>query len=113
MYPREATQRMVGLIRSGLVRLEEFAVTEFPLAKVNEAVAPRGRQHRPLQDDGGPALSSAVIPSEVEGSFRSVLRQMRLSRALHFVSLPALVGMTEGIGPKGNIRLVFHKMWEP
>jgi len=39
MYPREASQRMVGLIRSGLVRLEEFAVTEFPLAKVNEAVA--------------------------------------------------------------------------
>jgi alcohol dehydrogenase len=39
MYPREAAQRMVGLIRSGLVRLEEFAVTEFPLAKVNEAVA--------------------------------------------------------------------------
>ena len=39
MYPREATQRMVGLIRSGLVRLEEFSVTEFPLAKVNEAVA--------------------------------------------------------------------------
>ena len=30
---------MVGLIRSGLVRLEEFTVTEFPLAKVNEAVA--------------------------------------------------------------------------
>jgi alcohol dehydrogenase len=39
MYPREAPQRMVGLIRSGLIRLEEFAVTEFPLAKVNEAVA--------------------------------------------------------------------------
>jgi alcohol dehydrogenase len=38
MYPREAAQRMVGLIRSGLVRLEDFAVTEFPLAKVNEAV---------------------------------------------------------------------------
>ncbi|HEY2874345.1 MAG TPA: zinc-binding alcohol dehydrogenase family protein [Reyranella sp.] len=39
MYPREAPQRMVGLIRSGLIQLEEFAVTEFPLAKVNEAVA--------------------------------------------------------------------------
>jgi alcohol dehydrogenase len=39
MYPREATRRIVGLIRSGLIRLEEFAVTEFPLEKVNEAVA--------------------------------------------------------------------------
>jgi alcohol dehydrogenase len=39
MYPREAAQRMVGLIRSGLVRLEDFAVTEFPLTKINEAVA--------------------------------------------------------------------------
>jgi alcohol dehydrogenase len=39
MYPREATQRMVGLIRAGLVRLEDFAVTAFPLEKVNEAVA--------------------------------------------------------------------------
>jgi len=39
MYPREAAQRMVGLIRSGLVRLEDFAVTEFPLGRVNEAVA--------------------------------------------------------------------------
>jgi alcohol dehydrogenase len=38
MYPRDATQRMVGLIRSGLVRLEDFAVTEFPLENVNEAV---------------------------------------------------------------------------
>ncbi len=39
MYPRDATRRMVGLIRAGLVRLEEFAVAEFPLDKVNEAVA--------------------------------------------------------------------------
>jgi alcohol dehydrogenase len=39
MYPREATQRMIGLIRSGLIRLEDFAVAEFPLEKVNEAVA--------------------------------------------------------------------------
>jgi threonine dehydrogenase-like Zn-dependent dehydrogenase len=39
MYPRDATQRMIGLIRSGLIRLDEFAVTEFPLDKVNEAVA--------------------------------------------------------------------------
>jgi alcohol dehydrogenase len=39
MFPRDATQRMIGLIRSGLIRLEEFAVAEFALDKVNEAVA--------------------------------------------------------------------------
>jgi alcohol dehydrogenase len=39
MYPRDATRRMVGLIRSGLVRLEDFTVAEFPLEEVNEAVA--------------------------------------------------------------------------
>ena len=39
MYPREAIARMVGLIRSGLIRLEDFAVTEFPLDQVNDAVA--------------------------------------------------------------------------
>lgn len=39
MYSRDATRRMVGLVRSGLIRLEEFALTEFALDKVNEAVA--------------------------------------------------------------------------
>lgn len=38
MFPRDATVRMVELIRSGLIRLEEFEVTEFPLEEVNEAV---------------------------------------------------------------------------
>ena len=49
MYPREASQRMVGLIRSGLVRLEEFAVTEFPLAKVNEAAAHAAANAGPIK----------------------------------------------------------------
>ena len=31
--------RMVGLVRSGLVKLDEFAVTSFSLPDVNEAVA--------------------------------------------------------------------------
>ena len=30
---------MVGLIRAGLIRLEDFAVTEFALDQVNDAVA--------------------------------------------------------------------------
>jgi alcohol dehydrogenase len=38
MYPRDAAARMIGLVRAGLVRLEEFAVTTFPLEKVNDAV---------------------------------------------------------------------------
>jgi alcohol dehydrogenase len=39
MYPREAIPRMIGLVRSGLLDLSQFAVTEFPLARANEAVA--------------------------------------------------------------------------
>lgn len=39
MYPREAARQMVGMVRSGLIRLDETAVTEFPLERVNEAVA--------------------------------------------------------------------------
>ncbi len=38
MYPRDAAARMIGLVRAGLARLEEFAVTTFPLEKVNDAV---------------------------------------------------------------------------
>jgi alcohol dehydrogenase len=37
MYPREAIQRMIKLVRSGQIGLGD--VTEFPLEKVNEAVA--------------------------------------------------------------------------
>jgi NADPH:quinone reductase-like Zn-dependent oxidoreductase len=39
MYPREAIPRMIGLVRSGLLDLGQFSVTEFPLARANEAVA--------------------------------------------------------------------------
>jgi len=38
MYPREAVGRMVAMIRAGLVRLEEFAVTAFALDEVEAAV---------------------------------------------------------------------------
>jgi NADPH:quinone reductase-like Zn-dependent oxidoreductase len=39
MYPRDAIPRMIGLVRSGLFDLGQFSVTEFPLARANEAVA--------------------------------------------------------------------------
>ena len=39
MYPREATVRLVGLIRSGLLDLGQFDVTTFELDRANDAVA--------------------------------------------------------------------------
>jgi alcohol dehydrogenase len=39
MYPRDAIGRLVGMVRSGQVRLDGFKVAEFPLEQVNEAVA--------------------------------------------------------------------------
>ncbi len=38
MYPTEAAVRMVGLVRSGLLRLDNYDVTEFGLDDANEAV---------------------------------------------------------------------------
>jgi NADPH:quinone reductase-like Zn-dependent oxidoreductase len=39
MYPPEATIRLVGLIRAGLIKLDHFEATTFDLDHVNEAVA--------------------------------------------------------------------------
>lgn len=39
MYPRDAVGRLAGMVRSGQIRLDGIAVTEFPLERVNEAVA--------------------------------------------------------------------------
>ena len=39
MYPREAIVRLVGLIRSGLLDLRHFEITDFDLADANQAVA--------------------------------------------------------------------------
>jgi alcohol dehydrogenase len=39
MYPPEATIRLVGLIRSGLIRLDQFEATTFDLDHANDAVA--------------------------------------------------------------------------
>jgi alcohol dehydrogenase len=38
MCPSDATSRMVGLIRAGLLRLDQFATTTFSLHQANEAV---------------------------------------------------------------------------
>jgi alcohol dehydrogenase len=38
MYPRDAASRMIALVRAGLVRLAEIAVTSFDLDQVNDAV---------------------------------------------------------------------------
>ena len=39
MYPPEANVRLIGLVRSGLLDLNNFEVTDFDLDGVNEAVA--------------------------------------------------------------------------
>jgi alcohol dehydrogenase len=39
MYARDAVPRMVRMIRAGQIDLGGFALSEFPLAEVNEAVA--------------------------------------------------------------------------
>ena len=39
MYSSDATTRMTGLVRSGLLDLGHYAVTEFPLDDANGAVA--------------------------------------------------------------------------
>jgi alcohol dehydrogenase len=39
MYPRAAIPRMIAMVRAGLLDLGQFAVTEFPVERANEAVA--------------------------------------------------------------------------
>ena len=38
MYSRESITRLIGLVRAGMLRLEEFSVTTFKLDDVNKAV---------------------------------------------------------------------------
>ncbi len=65
MYPRDAAARMVALIRSGLLSLNEFEVTSFDLDRVNEAVA-----HSKAQ--GGPFRIAVIQPRSAKLCHRSV-----------------------------------------
>jgi NADPH:quinone reductase-like Zn-dependent oxidoreductase len=55
LCPPEATVRLVGLIRSGLLRLDQFEVTSFDLDHVNEAVAHAAA-------NGGPFRMTVIQP---------------------------------------------------
>jgi alcohol dehydrogenase len=39
MYPRQAIPRLIALVRTGLLDLGQFELSEFPLARANDAVA--------------------------------------------------------------------------
>lgn len=39
MYPRAAIERLISIVRAGLLRLDEYDVRTFPLDQANEAVA--------------------------------------------------------------------------
>jgi alcohol dehydrogenase len=49
MYPPEAVTRMASMVRAGLVKLDDFAVTSFDLDHANEAVAHAALNARPFQ----------------------------------------------------------------
>jgi alcohol dehydrogenase len=49
MYPRDAIPRMVGMVRSGLIDLAQFDLTEFGLDDANAAVAHAAANAGPFQ----------------------------------------------------------------
>lgn len=49
MYPPEAVTRIAGMVRAGLVKLDDFAVTSFDLDHANDAVAHAAVNARPFQ----------------------------------------------------------------
>jgi alcohol dehydrogenase len=55
MYPAEANTRLISLVRSGLLDLSNWDVTEFDLDQVNEAVADAAA-------NGGPFKSTVIRP---------------------------------------------------
>ena len=55
MYPPEATVRLIGLIRSGLLRLDHFEATSFDLDHANDAVAHAAA-------NGGPFKMTVIRP---------------------------------------------------
>lgn len=55
MYPRTANQRLIGLVRSGVLDLGHERVTTFPLDRANEAIA-HAAAH------GGPFERTVLLP---------------------------------------------------
>jgi alcohol dehydrogenase len=49
MYPPIAVPRLAGMVRAGLIKLDEFAITSFDLDHANEAVAHAAANARPFQ----------------------------------------------------------------
>jgi alcohol dehydrogenase len=55
MYPREASLRLIAMIRAGLLKLEMFATTVFDLDDIDKAIAYAGA-------DRGPFKATVVQP---------------------------------------------------
>jgi alcohol dehydrogenase len=55
MYPPDAASRLIALVRSGLLRLDEYKTTAFDLDHVNEAVAHAAA-------NGGPFRLTVIRP---------------------------------------------------
>ncbi|MBR0833815.1 zinc-binding alcohol dehydrogenase family protein [Bradyrhizobium manausense] len=55
MYPPDAASRLIGLVRAGLLRLDEYQTTNFDLDHVNEAVAHAAA-------NGGPFKLTVIRP---------------------------------------------------
>jgi alcohol dehydrogenase len=55
MYPPDAMLKMIALIRAGLISLDQFEVTTFPLVEANTAVAFAAA-------NGGPFKATAICP---------------------------------------------------
>lgn len=55
MYPPDAASRLIGLIRAGLLRLDEYQTTDFDLDHANEAVAHAAA-------NGGPFKLTVIRP---------------------------------------------------
>ena len=49
MYEPEAVDTLVGLIRSGLLDLSHYAVTEFPLSEINHAITHAAKNSGPFK----------------------------------------------------------------
>jgi alcohol dehydrogenase len=49
MYPREAAIRLAGMVRAGLLRLDNFEITEFTLADASQAVAHAAANNGPFR----------------------------------------------------------------